>query len=51
MAQEKTETIITRVGKELKEQLLKLAEEDHRNLSDYIRLQLIRIVENQNQAK
>lgn len=41
----KTETIITRVSLELKKELQKLADMDSRKLGDFIRLQLIRVVE------
>lgn len=39
----KTVNINLRVSEATKQALLKLAEQDHRNLSDYIRLQLERL--------
>lgn len=47
----KTETIITRVSPELKEQLQKMADADNRKLSDYIRLQLMQLAETSKKRK
>lgn len=41
----KNETIPVRVESKLKKELLQLAKQDHRNLSDYIRVVLMRHVE------
>lgn len=41
----KDETIVIRVDSELKMKLQKLADRDKRKLSDYIRLQLEKLVE------
>lgn len=41
----KTETIPVRVEPKLKKELLKLAEQDRRNLSDFIRVELEKLVE------
>lgn len=38
-------TLQIRVEKELKDKLQKLADEDNRKLGDYIRLQLLKIVD------
>jgi predicted transcriptional regulator len=43
--EEKTETVIIRVSKELKDKVQKLADKDHRTLSDFIRLSLIKLTE------
>ena len=45
MAINKTEAIILRVESDLKAALQKLAEQDSRKLSDYIRVQLKKLVE------
>jgi hypothetical protein len=45
MAISKTEAIVLRVEAELKNELQKLAELDSRKLSDYIRVQLKKLVE------
>lgn len=47
----KTETIITRVSPELKEELQKMADNDSRKLSDYVRLQLMKLVETSKKKK
>ena len=47
----KTETIITRVSPELKAGLQKMADMDSRKLSDYIRLQLAKLVESSKKKK
>lgn len=41
----KQETIIIRIDAELKTKIQKLADADHRTLSDFIRVQLIRLTE------
>ena len=41
----KEEIVTIRMEEELKKELQKLADKDHRNLSDFIRLQLERLVE------
>ena len=44
MAQDnKTEAIVVRVDPELKNKLQKLADADQRKLSDYVRIQLLKI--------
>lgn len=45
----KTETIPVRVESKLKKELLKLAEQDHRNLSDYIRVELTKLIDKKKQ--
>ncbi len=40
----KTETIILRVNSDLKKGLQKLADDDRRKLSDYVRIQLEKLV-------
>jgi uncharacterized protein (DUF1778 family) len=47
----KTETIIARVSADLKEALQKMADMDNRKLSDYVRLQLIKLVDNSKKKK
>jgi len=47
----KTETIITRVSPELKAGLQKMADMDSRKLSDYIRLQLAKLIESSKKKK
>ncbi len=42
----KEETIVIRVSKELKDKLQKLANADERSLSNYIRIQLKKIADN-----
>lgn len=42
----KDEAIVIRVDSSLKESLQKMADQDHRKLSDYIRVQLFKLVEN-----
>lgn len=42
----KTEAIIVRVAPDLKATLQKLADADQRKLSDYVRLQLLKLVTN-----
>jgi predicted transcriptional regulator len=41
----KEEIVTIRMEEDLKKELQKLADKDHRNLSDFIRLQLERLVE------
>lgn len=41
----KTEVIQVRVEQDLKDKLQRLAEADHRKLGDFIRLQLIKLLE------
>ena len=41
----KEEIVTIRMEEELKKELQKLADKDHRNLSEFIRLQLERLVE------
>lgn len=41
----KQETIIIRIDAELKTKIQKLADADHRTLSDFIRVQLIKLTE------
>lgn len=41
----KQETIIIRIDAELKAKVQKLADADHRTLSDFIRVQLIKLTE------
>jgi len=45
MEKDKTQTIIIRIGKQLKTDLQLLADKDSRTLSDYIRVQLQKIVD------
>ena len=45
------EALRLRLGKELKEELQKLADRDNRKLSDYIRLELIKIIEKEKKKK
>jgi hypothetical protein len=45
MKYNKTQAIVLRVDIDLKLELIKLAEADSRNLSDYIRLQLKKLVD------
>jgi len=47
----KTETIIARVSPELKAELQKMADMDNRKLSDYVRLQLAKLVETSKKKK
>ena len=47
----KTEKIILRVDTELKNSLQSMAEKDSRNLSDFIRLQLLKLVETTKKKK
>lgn len=47
----KTETIIARVPAELKQQLQKMADMDNRKLGDYIRLQLVKLVQTSKSKK
>ena len=47
----KSETILVRVEPELKEVLQKMAETDNRKLSDYVRVQLIKVVETSKKKK
>lgn len=47
----KDETIQVRVEPTLKKELQKLADADHRNLADYVRLQLIKLVEENKKKK
>ena len=46
----KEETIIIRMDTGMKEQLQKLAKADHRTLSDFIRVTLIKLVQSQTKA-
>jgi uncharacterized protein (DUF1778 family) len=41
----KTETILVRVEPELKEVLQKMADKDNRKLSDFVRVQMLKLVE------
>lgn len=41
----KDHVIQVRINKELREKLEELAKADHRNISDFIRVQLIKLVE------
>lgn len=43
MAENKTEAIVVRIDPELKSKLQKLADNDQRKLSDYVRIQLQKI--------
>ena len=47
----KTETIITRVSEDLKAELQKMADMDNRKLSDYVRLVLIKHVQETSKKK
>ena len=47
----KTETIITRVSPDLKTALIKMADMDSRKLSDYVRVQLMKLVESTKKKK
>lgn len=47
----KTDQVLIRMEAALKADLQKLADKDHRALSDYIRLQLIKLVEASKLAK
>jgi predicted DNA-binding protein len=47
----KSEIIPVRVAPELKQELLELADRDSRSLSDYIRLQLVKVVESSKKKK
>lgn len=40
-----------RLGKDMKDELQKLADRDNRKLSDYIRLELIKIIEKEKKKK
>lgn len=44
MIHKKTDAIVVRVDSDLKNKLQKLADDDRRKLSDYVRLQLEKIV-------
>jgi hypothetical protein len=50
MNDNKTEAIVLRVDQKLKLALQKLADADNRQLSDYVRLQLRKLVEETNKA-
>ena len=50
MMENKTETIILRVSQELKTGLQKMADADQRKLSDYIRIQLEKLVKKNTKA-
>jgi len=47
----KSETILVRVEPELKEVLQKMADKDNRKLSDFVRVQLMKLVESSNKKK
>jgi predicted transcriptional regulator len=47
----KNETIQIRIEPDLKTALQTLADKDHRTLADYVRLQLIRLVEENKKKK
>ena len=47
----KTEVIQVRIEQDVKEKLQQLADADHRKLSDYIRLQLIKFLETLDKKK
>ena len=47
----KSETILVRVEPELKDVLKKMADKDNRKLSDFVRVQMLRIVETSKNKK
>ena len=47
----KNDTLPIRIESKLKKELIRLAKQDHRNLSDYIRLILLRHIEAHKEQK